>query len=87
MSPAGPNEAGIDGFILGWMVALGTLLLALLKRSDPRLLLVWLNEPLMRPVHHKLDKICRVIDKMPGSEAAHEAVNAEDARNKKRWDG
>ncbi len=48
--------------------------------------LAWLNEPTMRPVHAKLDRICRVIDKLPGAEEAHEAVRKEDHREKHNWE-
>lgn len=80
------NETGWDG--TGWAVlaAAGAIVVAFLKKVDPRLALAWLNEPTMRPLHAKVDRICRVVDNLPGADEAHAKVMAEDERLKKRWE-
>ncbi len=86
------NENGLDG--AGWAVlaAAGAVILAFAKKLDPRLILAWFNEPTMKPIHdrldsldHKWDKVCRVIDKIPGAEQAHAAIHGEDEERRKRW--
>lgn len=92
---------GIDIGVWGGMLAvLGFVCKRWLVKLNPFVLLqmgaVWLNEPLMRkhvgPVMEEqkrqgeiLERACRVIDKLPGADAAHDAVRAEDAIES-RWE-
>lgn len=90
MTPT-PQDSGADQPLLwGAVAAVLAVVIAWAKRADPRLILVWLNEPLMRkhidPVNAKLDRVCRVIDRLPGADDAHAAVSAEDTARKKRWE-
>ncbi len=80
----GPSEHGIDATGWGVLAVAGGIIWAFAKRIDPRLILVWVNEPVMRPIHdkidshgRKLDRVCSVIDRMPGAQEAHAAVKAE----------
>ncbi len=83
------NESGIDWS--GWAVisALCAIMVAWAKKADPRQLLAWINEPLVRPLHdrldrheRKLDKICKVLDRDPNTAKALQEINAQHDR----WD-
>lgn len=80
------NDTGIDWTTTGILAAMAAIAVAWAKKVDPRLALAWINEPTMRPVHAKIDRLCRVVDKIPGADEAHAAIMAEDERLKKRWE-
>lgn len=82
----GMAQNGVDWATTGILGGIGIIVLAWLKRVDPRLALAWINEPTMRPVHAKIDRLCRVVDKIPGADEAHAQIMAEDERLKKRWE-
>lgn len=87
MNPTPQDTGATDGYILGGLAAVAAILVALLKRADPRMILAFLNEPTVRPINERLDrmeakvdKACRVIDHMPHAPEAHAAVKAEEER-------
>ena len=84
----GPTEHGLPEWTFwGALVAgCGVLLRNNAKYLDPRLILAWLNNPTMAPIHKKLDRIQRVIDKIPGAQEAHEAVRIEDTQKHSNWE-
>lgn len=90
----GPNETGITEYA-GWAAGLGAVWIGLKRffpKADPRLLLVWANKPVMAPVIERLDRfegrlerVQRVMDRLPGADAAHAAIQDEDEA-RKRWE-
>lgn len=93
MSPT-PQDSGVDQPIF-WtgIVALGAVVIAWAKRLSPLSLVqgaaTMVFNPVMEkhigPVNRKLDKVCRVIDHLPGAQAAHQAVRLED-QNHDQWE-
>lgn len=81
--PEQPPEWTLWGTLIGACIFLFKWLA---PKINLRAGLAWLNEPTMRPLHAKVDRIMRVIDKMPGAEDAHAAIRAEDAKDHLNWE-